>query len=59
MPLSNIGMKNEYFKGWGGEDNEIIIRANICGLKQYRIENVLYHLYHYRPQIELKIIMNN
>lgn len=45
----SIGMKNEIFSGWGGEDNEIIIRANLFGLKNYRIEDVLYHLYHYRP----------
>lgn len=46
-----IGMKNEYFSGWGGEDNEILFRANICQLKQIRIDDTLYHLYHDRPQI--------
>lgn len=50
----NIGMKNEYFTGWGGEDNEIIIRANLCQLKQIRIDDILYHLYHERPQIRTK-----
>ncbi|WP_048190921.1 glycosyltransferase family 2 protein [Methanobacterium sp. SMA-27] len=45
----SIGMQNEIFSGWGGEDNEIIIRANLFGLKNYRIDDVLYHLYHYRP----------
>ncbi len=50
----NIGMKNEYFKGWGGEDNEIIMRANLCELKQIRIDDTLYHLYHDRPQIRTK-----
>ena len=43
-------MKNEYFDGWGGEDNEILIRANLCQLKQIRIDDILYHLYHDRPQ---------
>lgn len=47
----SIGMKNEYFSGWGGEDNEILIRANLCQLKHVRINDVLYHLYHDRPQI--------
>jgi Glycosyltransferases, probably involved in cell wall biogenesis len=47
----NIGMKNEYFIGWGGEDNEILIRANLFQLKQIRIDSTLYHLYHSRPQI--------
>jgi glycosyltransferase involved in cell wall biosynthesis len=46
----NIGMKNEYFSGWGGEDNEIMIRADLFNLKQYRIDDILYHLYHHRPQ---------
>lgn len=49
-----IGMKNEYFSGWGGEDNEILIRANLCQLKQIRIDETLYHLYHERPQIRTK-----
>ncbi|MFA0847570.1 MAG: galactosyltransferase-related protein [Methanobacterium formicicum] len=47
----DIGMKNEYFSGWGGEDNEILIRANLCKLKQIRIDDALYHLHHDRPQI--------
>lgn len=50
----DIGMKNEYFSGWGGEDNEILIRANLCELKQIRIDDTLYHLYHDRPQIRTK-----
>lgn len=50
----DIGMKNEYFCGWGGEDNEIIIRANLFELKQIRIDETLYHLYHHRPQIRTK-----
>ena len=50
----DIGMKNEYFRGWGNEDNEILIRANLCGLKQIRIDDTLYHLYHYRPKIKSK-----
>ncbi len=43
-----IGMLNEYFLGWGGEDNEVMHRAKICGLKHYRIDDTLYHLYHHR-----------
>lgn len=50
----DIGMKNEYFNGWGGEDNEIIIRANVFQLKQIRIDETLYHLYHDRPKIRTK-----
>ena len=50
----DIGMKNEYFHGWGGEDNEILIRASLCQLKQIRIDETLYHLYHDRPQIRTK-----
>ena len=46
----SIGMKNEYLNGWGREDNEILIRANLCRLKQIRIDDILYHLYHNRPQ---------
>ncbi len=46
----NIGMKNENFSGWGGEDNEIMLRAQFFNLKSYRIDDTLYHLYHYRPQ---------
>jgi predicted glycosyltransferase involved in capsule biosynthesis len=46
-----IGMLNEYFSGWGGEDNEIIIRANLFKLKQIRLDEILYHLYHERPLI--------
>lgn len=46
-----IGMNNEYFSGWGGEDNEILNRANLCELKQIRIDDVLYHLYHHRPKL--------
>jgi hypothetical protein len=45
-----IGMENEYFLGWGGEDNEIMLRARLCGLKHYRIDDTLYHLHHHRPQ---------
>ena len=46
----NIGMENENFSGWGGEDNEIMLRADLFNLKQYRIDDTLYHLYHHRPQ---------
>lgn len=54
LSFISIGMSNEYFVGWGGEDNEILIRANLCQLKQIRIDNILYHLYHERPQIRTK-----
>lgn len=46
----SIGMLNEYFLGWGGEDNEVMHRVRICGLKHYRIDDTLYHLYHQQPQ---------
>lgn len=46
----DIGMMNEHFQGWGGEDTEILIRANVNQIKQIRIDDILYHLYHYRPQ---------
>lgn len=52
----SVGMSNEYFTGWGGEDNDIMTRASLCHLKQYRINDTLYHLYHYRP---LKRTQNN
>jgi poly(ribitol-phosphate) beta-N-acetylglucosaminyltransferase len=45
-----IGMANEYFTGWGGEDNEVMMRADLFDLKRYRIKDTLYHLYHFRPQ---------
>ena len=45
----SMGMANEYFSGWGGEDNDIVLRADICQLKRYRIDDTLYHLYHHRP----------
>ncbi len=33
-----------------------MIRADLCYLKQHRINDTLYHLYHYRPQ---KRTLNN
>jgi len=45
-----IGMQNEYFSGWGGEDKEIMLRADLFNLKHYRINDVLYHLYHKRDK---------
>ena len=50
----DIGMKNEYFTGWGNEDNEILHRANLFQLKQIRIDDSLYHLYHDRPMVKTK-----
>ena len=50
----DIGMGNEYFNGWGGEDNEIMIRANLCQIKQIRIDGSLYHLSHSMPQNRTK-----
>jgi len=50
----SIGMQNENFSGWGGEDNELMTRANLFNLKMYRIDDTLYHLYHHRPQIRTK-----
>lgn len=49
-----IGMENEHFAGWGGEDNEILLRANLCELKQIRMDRILYHLYHDQPRIRTK-----
>lgn len=46
-----IGMYNEYFSGWGGEDNELMYRAGLFELENFRIDDILYHLYHDRPQI--------
>lgn len=52
----SVGMKNEYFTGWGGEDNETTIRSNLFHLNHYRIDDTLYHLYHHRS---LKRTKNN
>ncbi|MCK9152230.1 galactosyltransferase-related protein [Methanobacterium alcaliphilum] len=49
-----VGMLNEYFKGWGGEDNEIMIRADLLNIKQIRIDEIVYHLYHDQPRIRSK-----
>ena len=46
----SMGMKNEFFEGWGGEDNETIVRSNLLQINQYRIDDTLYHLYHERIQ---------
>jgi cell division protein FtsB len=43
-----MGMENEYFVGWGGEDNEITIRSNMLQINQYRIDDTLYHLHHHK-----------
>ena len=51
----SIGMKNEYFNGCVGEDNEILIRANLLQLKQFRIDDILYRLYYYQPPKHSKI----
>ena len=50
----DIGMENEYFTGWGNEDNEILHRANLFQLKQIRLDDSLYHLYHERPMVKTK-----
>jgi len=34
----------------GGEDKEIMLRADLFNLKHYRINDVLYHLYHKRDK---------
>ncbi|MDR0911837.1 MAG: glycosyltransferase [Methanobrevibacter sp.] len=44
-----IGMDNEYFKGLTRMDNELMERAKLFGLKQYRVNDILYHLSHIRP----------
>ncbi len=50
----DIGMKNEHITGWGSEDNEIIFRANIFQLKQIRIDDILYHLFHDRLKVKTR-----
>jgi cell division protein FtsB len=52
----SMGMKNEHFTGWGGEDNETTIRSNMFQINHYRIDDTLYHLYHHRS---LKRTRNN
>ena len=47
----SMGMKNEYFIGWGGEDNETTLRSNLLKCNHYRIDDTLYHLYHKRSLV--------
>ena len=42
----NIGGYNPTYKGWGGEDNEFVLRLNLSDYKVTRLNNILYHLYH-------------
>ena len=43
-----IGMDNEYLRGWGPEDAERLKRITILGLPVYRVRGDLYHLWHPR-----------
>jgi len=49
-------MQNEYFKGWGGEDNEIMIRADLFNLNN--IELTIHYIIFIiiGPKRELKIM---
>jgi predicted glycosyltransferase involved in capsule biosynthesis len=44
----NIGMTNEYIRGWGYEDNEFYERFSKLGYRIYRTGNPLYHFTHPR-----------
>lgn len=44
----NAGMENEQFYGWGGEDDERVIRWEILGYVYKRIPGMLFHLTHQR-----------
>ena len=43
-----IGMENEVHYGWGNDDFDRFARAKNYGLKIYRTENCLFHLWHSR-----------
>lgn len=43
-----IGMENEYMRGWGPEDMERLKRMTILGLPVFRVRGDLYHLWHPR-----------
>ncbi len=44
----HAGMENEYFYGWGGEDEERILRWVILGYRFTRLEGILFHFTHKR-----------
>lgn len=46
--LINIGMENEKYVGWGGEDSDRYERARKLGLKCRRLTYNLYHINHKR-----------
>jgi len=48
----NSGAYNTNYKGWGGEDNEFILRLNKSDFKIVRLNNVLYHFYHDKEKSE-------
>jgi predicted glycosyltransferase involved in capsule biosynthesis len=43
-----IGMENEAHYGWGNDDYDRFLRAKNYGLKIYRTDNCLFHLWHPR-----------
>lgn len=47
--FKSVGMENEKFNGWGGEEEERYIRCAKLGLKIDRVPGNIYHLYHSRP----------
>ncbi|WP_406532119.1 glycosyltransferase [Methanobrevibacter sp.] len=46
------GAYNTNYKGWGGEDNEFILRLNKSDFKLVRLNNILYHFYHDKEKSE-------
>lgn len=42
----DVGGFNEEFVGWGGEDDELLLRTRSLGLKHHTVETSLFHLHH-------------
>jgi predicted glycosyltransferase involved in capsule biosynthesis len=54
-----IGGMDERFKGWGREDAAMVLALDtICG-KHFRMEGVVYHLWHQRPVLDSTSYGNN
>ena len=47
--FKKIGMMNENMKSLGGQDDELILRAETLGIKIIRLEDPIFHLTHERP----------
>jgi hypothetical protein len=43
--IANKGFNSEYV-GWGGEDDDLILRMELSGLKQEQLHNNPIHLWH-------------